>query len=589
VSGTLLGPALNGVAVPFPGEPVQALSAALPAGHGRYWVMPDDGHGAIERSADLPLRVYLIRPALETPSGGVGTIPVERFIELRDPDHRIPFAIVNAFSRDRVLTGADFDIGPLRRGPDGSLWFGDELGSFLLHTTADGRVLNAPDPLPGADRPGQEVRAAQSPLTEESSTLRVMNAMRADARAHGDHKTPVVSPDANLLADSDPATGEPTRQEPPVGSGLQRASSELIDVGALHAAGFKVVPYTVDDPVRMRALIDLGVDGIISDRPDLARGVAADDPNTPRDFDVQGHRGARDLRPENTLPAMEAGLDNLVTTLETDNHLTKDGVPILSHDPYIDTGKCRNADGTPYWFAHEVLIKDLTLAQIQSRFICDGVIRRDTRQTNDRALSPVSVDFAARAGLADAYTEPTTQELFDFVAFYADWYRTGPGKDQPGAAARAANAARVRFNIETKLSPRSDKDPHGIAFDERTPRPETIARAVAGVIERNHMADRADVQSFDWRTLRVVVREFPDLLTVELVGDFPVFADPAIPASDDGTNLQPQDGEPTTRWLAGLFWPYRQTTAANPFRAQTSGGLAGMLGDPFALPFQTIE
>jgi len=576
-SGTLLGPApINGVPVPFAGQPVQGFSATLPAGHGRYWVMPDNGYGSIENSADFDLRVYLIEPRLETARGGPGTIAVKDFFELRDPGREIPFAIVNAFSRDRVLTGADFDIESMQRDRDGTLWFGDEFGPFLLHTSARGRVLHAPYPLPDPDHAGQEIRAPQNPFSEESSTLRVMNAMRADAQAHGDTKTPVVSPDANLLDDGDPATFDPFRHDPPAGSGLPKASSEIINVASLHSAGFKVVPYTVDDPARMKALIDLGVDGIISDRPDLVRRVAAADPKTPAGFDVQAHRGGRDLRPENTLPSMEVGLDNLVTTLETDIHLTKDGVPILSHDPYIDTGKCRNADGTPYTFDDEVLITDLTLAEIQARFICDGVIRTGTPQTNDRALSPVAVAFARQAGLADAYTEPTVQQLFDFVSFYADWFTTGPGQDDPDAAARAANAAKVRFNIETKLNPRSDEDPHGIPFKHRTPDPGTIATALGRAIEDNHLADRADVQSFDWRTLRIVAREFPNLLTVELFGDFPVFADPAIAGSDDGTNLQPEDGEANTRWLAGLPWPYRHTKDENPFRAQTSGGFEGM-------------
>ena len=580
-SGTLLGPApINGVPVPFEGQPVQGFSATLPAGHGRLWVMTDNGYGAIENSADFNLRVYLIKPNVETARGGPGTIDVLKFFELRDPDHKLPFAIVNAFTKRRVLTGADLDIESMQRDRDGTLWFGDEFGPFLIHTSADGRVLHAPYSLPDPDHADQQIRAPQNPLSEESSTLRVMNAMRADALAHGDTKTPVVSPDANLIADGDPDTFDPFRHDPPAGSGLPPASSEIIDVASLHTAGFKVVPYTVDDPARMKALIDLGVDGLISDRPDLVQQVAAADPNTPADFDVQAHRGGRDLRPENTLPSMEVGLDNLVTTLETDIHLTKDGVPILSHDPYIDTGKCRNADGTPYTFDDEVLIKDLTLAQIQARFICDGVIRTGTPQTNDRALSPVAVAFAQQHGLADAYTEPTLQELFDFVAFYADWFATGPGKDDPGAAARAANAAKVKFNIETKLNPRSDDDPHGIPFKDRTPGPATIARALGTAIEDNHLADRADVQSFDWRTLRTTVREFPNLLTVELFGDFPVFADPTIEGSDDGTNLQPQDGEANTRWLAGLPWPYRHTKDENPFRAQTSGGFEAMaLGD----------
>ena len=579
-SGTLLGSKpINGVPVPFDGQPVQGFSATLPAGHGRYWVMPDNGYGSIENSADFNLRVYLIKPALETAAGGPGTIAVESFFELRDPDHKIPFAIVNEFSHDRVLTGADFDIESMQRDRDGTLWFGEEFGPFLIHTSADGRVLHAPFPTPDPDHPGQEIRAPQNPFSEESSTLRVMNAMRADAQAHGDHKTPVVSPDANLIDDGDPSTFVPFRHDPPAGSGLQKASSEIINVASLHAAGFKVVPYTVNDPARMKALIDLGVDGLISDRPDLVRQVAAADPKTPADFDIQGHRGARNLRPENTLPAMEAGLDNLVTTLETDIHLTKDGVPILSHDPHIQTGKCRNADGTPYTFADEVLIKDLTLAEIQARFICDGVIRTGTPQTNDRALSPVAVAYAKHAGFPDAYTEPTVQDLFDFVSFYADYYSTGAGKGTPGAADRAANAEKVKFNIETKLNPRSDKDPHGVPFKDRTPGPETIATTLGNAIVANHLEDRADVQSFDWRTLRIIVAKFPKLLTVELFGDFPVFADPTIAGSDDGTNLQPQDGEANTRWLAGLFWPYRHTKDETPFRAQTSGGFEGMALD----------
>jgi glycerophosphoryl diester phosphodiesterase len=295
---------------------------------------------------------------------------------------------------------------------------------------------------------------------------------------------------------------------------------------------------------------------------------------------MEAHRGGRDLRPENTLPSMEVGLDNLVTTLETDNHLTRDGVPVLSHDPYVDTGKCRRTDGRPYTFADEVLIRRLTLRQLQSRFICDGVIRTGTPQTNDRSLSPVAVAFARHEGLIDPYVDPTTQQLFDFVRFYVHYYKDGPGAGTPGATERWQNAERVDFNIETKLNPRSDRDPHGIRYEDRTPDPETITRAVAGVIERNDMQNRADVQSFDFRTLRIVHREFPNLLTVALFGDFPVFADPTITGSDDGTNLQPEDGEANTRWLAGLFWPYRHTAQENPVRVQTSGGFEGMAMTP---------
>jgi glycerophosphoryl diester phosphodiesterase len=249
---------------------------------------------------------------------------------------------------------------------------------------------------------------------------------------------------------------------------------------------------------------------------------------------------------------------------------------VISHDPYVTSGKCRRADGKPYTTKDEILIKDLTLQQIQTQFICDGIIRTGTPQTNDRSLSPVAVAFAKQEGLIDPYVKPTTQQLFDFVEFYVDWYKTGPGKSDPNATARWQNAEKVHFNIETKLNPRSDRDDHGNVYKDRTIGPVPMAEKVAGVIERNGMQDRADVQSFDWRTLRVVAREFPNLQTVELFGDFPVFADTSVAGTDDGTNLQPQDGEANTRWLAGLYWPWRHTAQENPFRAQTSGGFESM-------------
>ena len=46
-------------------------------------------------------------------------------------------------------------------------------------------------------------------------------------------------------------------------------------------------------------------------------------------FDLQGHRGARGLAPENTLPAFAAALSLGVTTLELDTAITRDGVMVV--------------------------------------------------------------------------------------------------------------------------------------------------------------------------------------------------------------------------------------------------------------------
>lgn len=380
--------ATNGRTPPFlDKQPVQGFSAVLDNRDGTFLAMSDNGFGSLENSADYHLRVYHISAGFETRFddddddgnsrfGASGQIGVLGFFELSDPDRKIPFAIVNHFTDQRVLTGADFDIESMQRVTDGTFWFGDEFGPFLLHTDATGKVLEAPIALPNFDDPGKELRSPQNPFNEESSTLRVMNAVRGHAIANKANSKIVFSPWHVMLDDNNAETFVDNRKAPPAGSGLQPASSEIHNVAALKAAGFPTVPYTINDKPRMLELMKLGVAGIISDRPDLllqaVREFDANNDGTPGDFigadglidaarfDAQGHRGARNLRPENTLPAMEAALDNLMTTLETDNGVSSNGIAMLHHDPEIEATKCRNTDGTPYTQADEVFIKNLT-------------------------------------------------------------------------------------------------------------------------------------------------------------------------------------------------------------------------------------
>src|SRR6187399_2099489 len=62
-------------------------------------------------------------------------------------------------------------------------------------------------------------------------------------------------------------------------------------------------------------------------------------------FDLQGHRGARGLAPENTLPAFERALALGVTTLELDIAITSDGVLVIYHDPTLNPAITRDASG----------------------------------------------------------------------------------------------------------------------------------------------------------------------------------------------------------------------------------------------------
>lgn len=176
-SGQFITPA-NGRIPPFENaQPVQGVSSVLPLGKARYLVMADNGFGAKPNSADFVLRMYLIDPVFRTKHGGSGEIDVAPFLTLSDPERKIPFAIVAdaelypnstiavdpAIRAGRLLTGGDFDVESVREAPDGTFWFGDEFGPYLIHTDKTGRVLDAPYPLPGVKSPQNPTLGGATP------------------------------------------------------------------------------------------------------------------------------------------------------------------------------------------------------------------------------------------------------------------------------------------------------------------------------------------------------------------------------------------------------------------------------------------
>jgi glycerophosphoryl diester phosphodiesterase len=62
-------------------------------------------------------------------------------------------------------------------------------------------------------------------------------------------------------------------------------------------------------------------------------------------IDIQGHRGCRGLLPENSIPAFIKALDLGVTTLELDLAVTKDGIVVISHEPWLSHELCSDLDG----------------------------------------------------------------------------------------------------------------------------------------------------------------------------------------------------------------------------------------------------
>lgn len=220
-------------------------------------------------------------------------------------------------------------------------------------------------------------------------------------------------------------------------------------------------------------------------------------PTMAQALDLQGHRGARGLLPENTLPAFAKALSIGVTTLEFDTGVAKDGVVVISHDPILNPDITRGRDGN--WVSHGPAIKDLTFAELQAFDV--GRIKPGSR-TADRFPNQTPVDGTRIPSLA---------QLFELVA-------------------RSGNET-VRFNIETKINPLKPDDTVG---------PEDFAEALVSTIRQSGMVGRTAIQSFDWRTLQIVRKLEPQIETVYLTAQ-----------QQWMDSVKSQDGRPSA-WTAGF-------------------------------------
>jgi len=134
------------------------------------------------------------------------------------------------------------------------------------------------------------------------------------------------------------------------------------------------------------------------------------------------------------------------------------------------------------------------------------------------------------------WPEADVEQLFNFTRFYANYYRTGPGKSHPYAAQRALTADRVRFNLETKILPpsspgRQDPTLPSEMFENHTVTPQIFVDTLCGAITRAGMQARSNVQSFDFRTLILVEEQHPDIPTFYLIEDAHILSSDFVPIS----------------------------------------------------------
>src|SRR5947209_3877174 len=152
-----------------------------------------------------------------------------------------------------------------------------------------------------------------------------------------------------------------------------------------------------------------------------------------RPFDLQGHRGARGLHPENTLPSFEAALDHGITSVETDVFRTRDDVIILCHDHQLSPVICRRADRAPgAGPTPAAAVRALTLGELRE-WVADG--NSDPQRFSSQAATvlPLSARFAAGRDM-HPYAIPTLADLMAFVDAYAGREGAYAGKTAPWRA-----------------------------------------------------------------------------------------------------------------------------------------------------------
>ncbi len=181
-------------------------------------------------------------------------------------------------------------------------------------------------------------------------------------------------------------------------------------------------------------------------------------------FDWQGHRGARGLMPENSLPGFLEALNYPVKTLELDLAISRDNKLVVSHEPWFSSAFCTRPNG-----------QAVTESEEQNLMIYG---------MDYDSVAAFDCGSRGHAGFPDQRPSPTRKPLLREVVQAADKYRAGQNKPLPN------------YNIEIKSKPEWD--------NVLTPEVEVFAKLVVREVQRLGISNRACIQSFDPRALEAV-------------------------------------------------------------------------------------
>ncbi len=196
-----------------------------------------------------------------------------------------------------------------------------------------------------------------------------------------------------------------------------------------------------------------------------------------QELDIQGHRGARGLMPENTIPAFIRAIDEGVTTLELDVVITKDKQVLVSHEPYMSSSICMKPDGSDISAeeSRSLNIYEMTFEQVSS-YDCGS---------KGNARFPIQKKISV--------SKPLLSSLITEVEAYL----------------KKNSLPSLSYNIEIKSSPKGDDVYH--------PGVEEFSQIVFDLLAKRLPENRYTIQSFDFRVLKYWHRTYPSVQLVALV------------------------------------------------------------------------
>lgn len=198
---------------------------------------------------------------------------------------------------------------------------------------------------------------------------------------------------------------------------------------------------------------------------------------TAQNLDIQGHRGARGLLPENTINAFLKAVDLGVTTLELDVVVTKDHQIVVSHEAYMSSAICVDSNKQPIDPAKE---KSHNIYKMNY----EDVVKYDCGITGN-ARFPEQEKVSAH--------KPLLKELVDIVEKHIDQNKL----------------SKVNYNIEIKSDVKGDNIFH--------PAPSKFADLVYDEVQDILPMERVILQSFDMRVLQYLYEKDPNLTISFLV------------------------------------------------------------------------